>query len=50
MMGQAAGVAGALAVRSGVRVRDVDVKEVQSHLAKQGAYLNEVSTVPPGGR
>jgi hypothetical protein len=38
-MGQAAGVAAAVAVAAGVRVRDVDVAEVQRQLAKQGAWL-----------
>jgi len=38
-LGQAAGVAGAVAVASGVRLRDVDVAEVQRQLAKQGAWL-----------
>ena len=39
-MGQAAGVAAAVAVAAGVRLRDVDVAEVRRHLAKQGAYLS----------
>jgi hypothetical protein len=43
-MGQAAGVAAAVAVAAGVRLRDVDVAEVRRHLAKQGAYLST-----PGG-
>ena len=38
-MGQGAGVAAALAVAAGVRVRDVDVAEVQRQLVKQGAWL-----------
>jgi hypothetical protein len=42
-MGQAAGVAAAVAVAAGVRVRDVDVTEVQRQLVKQGAWL------PPRG-
>jgi hypothetical protein len=40
-MGQAAGVAAAVAIRSGVRVRDVDVREVQDQLAKQGVVLHQ---------
>ena len=38
-MGQAAGVAAAVAVAAGVRVRDVDVAEVQRQLVKQGVWL-----------
>src|SRR5262245_33739389 len=38
-MGQAAGVAAAVAITAGVRVRDVDVAEVQRQLVKQGVYL-----------
>ena len=38
-MGQAAGVAAAVAIAAGVRVRDVDVAEVRRQLAKQGAWL-----------
>ncbi len=45
-MGQAAGVAAAVAVEAGVRLRDVDVAEVRRHLAKQGVYLS----VPGGER
>lgn len=41
LMGQAAGVAAAVAVNSGVRVRDVDVAEVRSQLTKQGVYLHQ---------
>ena len=41
MMGQGAGVAAAVAVSSGVRVRDVDVGEVQRQLLRQGARLHE---------
>jgi hypothetical protein len=40
-LGQAAGVAAAIAAAAGVRVRDVDVAEVQRQLAKQGAHLRE---------
>ena len=40
-MGQAAGVAAAVAANSGVRVRDVDVTEVRSQLAKQGVVLHQ---------
>lgn len=39
VMGQAAGVAAAVAVSSGVRTRDVDIKEVQRQLLGQGVYL-----------
>lgn len=40
LMGQAAGVAAAVAVYAGVRVRDVDIHEVRNQLAKQGVYLH----------
>ena len=39
MLGQGAGVAAAVALRSGVRVRDVDVEEVQRELVQQGVFL-----------
>ncbi len=39
-LGQAAGVAAAIASNSGVRVRDVDVSQVQSELVKQGVALH----------
>jgi hypothetical protein len=42
-MGQAAGVAAAVAAGAAVRVRDVDVAEVQRQLVKQGVWL------PPRG-
>jgi hypothetical protein len=45
-MGQAAGVAAAVAVAAGVRVRDVDVIEVQRQLAKQGVWRPEGSAPP----
>jgi hypothetical protein len=38
-MGQAAGVAAAVAASAGVRVRDVAVAEVQRQLVKQGVWL-----------
>lgn len=44
-MGQAAGVAAAVAVAAGVRVRNVDVAEVQRQLVKQGVWLDH----RPGG-
>ena len=40
-MGQAAGVAAAVSVSAGVRLRDVDVAEVRRELLKQGVYLPE---------
>jgi hypothetical protein len=46
MMGQAAGVTAAMAVNSGVRVRDVDVKAVQRELAKQGVPLRQETATP----
>ncbi len=39
-MGQAAGVAAVVALEAGVKVRDVNVREVQRQLVKQGAYLH----------
>jgi hypothetical protein len=47
LTGQAAGVAAALAARTGVRPRDVDVGELQSGLAGQGAYLQVASAARP---
>ncbi|MCI0869688.1 MAG: FAD-dependent oxidoreductase [Chloroflexi bacterium] len=40
LMGQAAGVAAAVAVGNGVNVRNVGVAEVRDLLSKQGVYLN----------
>ena len=40
LMGQAAGVAAAVAVGNGVSVRNVGVAEVRDLLSKQGVYLN----------
>ncbi len=39
-LGQAAGIAAVIAQRSGVRVRDVDIRLVQDELIKQGAALH----------
>jgi len=39
-MGQAAGVAAAISISSGVRVRDVDANEVRRQLLKQGVVLH----------
>lgn len=39
-MGQAAGVAAALSISSGVRVRDVNIDDLQSELTKQGVPLH----------
>jgi hypothetical protein len=39
-MGQAAGVAAAVAISAGVRVRDVDVRDVQRQLVKEGVALH----------
>ena len=39
LTGQAAGVAAALAVGTGRRPRDIDVREMQAELQRQGAYL-----------
>jgi FAD dependent oxidoreductase len=40
LTGHAAGVAAALAVNSGTRPRDVDVRAIQHELLRQGAYLS----------
>ena len=41
VLGQAAGVAAAVAIDAGVHVQNIDVLEVQSELIKQGVYLQE---------
>lgn len=41
LLGQAAGVAAAVASNSGVRVRDVDISEVRGQLSRQGVILNK---------
>ena len=40
-LGEAAGVAAALAVQDGVEPRDLEVKKLQQHLLRQGFYLGE---------
>jgi len=40
-MGQAPGVAAATTISSSVKVRDVDITEVRSQLAKQGVVLHK---------
>jgi hypothetical protein len=40
MTGQAAGIAAALAAESGRQPRDVDARNIQRALLKQGAYLS----------
>jgi hypothetical protein len=42
--GQAAGVGAALAAGRGIEPRAVDVAELQSVLAKQGAYLRPTAS------
>jgi hypothetical protein len=44
-MGQATGVAAAAAIGSGMRVRNPDVREVQSQLVKQGVVLHKAAGV-----
>jgi hypothetical protein len=39
-MGEAAGLAAALAVRDGRQVRDIDVRELQTKLEKAGAIVH----------
>ena len=41
-MGQAAGIAAALAVESKTNVRDIDIKALRESLVKAGAYLEDV--------
>jgi len=45
--GQAAGAGAALAANRGVEPRAVDIAQLQSTLAKQGAYLRSPATVEP---
>ena len=46
--GQAAGVGAALAARSGVAPRDVDIGELQRVLIKQGVHLRSAELAPAG--
>ncbi len=46
-LGQAAGVAAAIAVEHGVRPRDVPLPELQARLARQGQVLRHEQTLPP---
>jgi hypothetical protein len=41
--GEAAGTASALALKSGVKIKDVDIKALQKQLAKQGVPLPDVT-------
>ena len=45
-MGQAAGVAAAIAAQSGVRVRDVNMTEVRRQLVVQGVVLHREAGAP----
>ncbi|MDE3076533.1 MAG: FAD-dependent oxidoreductase, partial [Chloroflexota bacterium] len=45
-LGEAAGTAAALALRSGVRLRDVDTKALQRQLTAQGVPLFSKAAVP----
>ena len=38
-LGHAAGVAAAQAVKAGCLVRDIDVKDVQAQMVKEGSFL-----------
>ena len=40
-LGEAAGVAAAMAVQDGIAPRDIEVKKLQRHLLQQGFYLGE---------
>lgn len=46
VMGQAAGVAAAMAANAGNRVRDVQVGAIQNRLKQQGVVLNEQADLP----
>jgi hypothetical protein len=48
VMGQAAAVAATTAINAGVAVRDVDVAEVRSQLARQGVVLHRQADMPDG--
>jgi hypothetical protein len=43
VMGQAAGAAAVVSIRAGVKVRDVDISEVRTELAKQGVVLHKAA-------
>jgi hypothetical protein len=45
LTGQAAGVAAALAAATGARPRDVDIRELQAELARQGAFLRPAKSL-----
>ncbi|MEO8751761.1 MAG: FAD-dependent oxidoreductase, partial [Casimicrobiaceae bacterium] len=53
-MGEAAGIAAAMALEAGVRVRDVDVQALQKKLRAQGAdpgdHTGPTEDVPPLAR
>ena len=44
VLGQGAGVAAALAVRSNIQLRNVPVREIQDELHKQGAIIERSAT------
>ena len=46
LTGQAAGVAAAIAADRGIALRDVDVRELQAGLRRQGALLRESAAAP----
>ena len=48
VMGQAAGVGAALAIRSGRQVREVPVVETQAELRRQGALVSRADCIPRG--
>jgi hypothetical protein len=49
-MGHAAGIAATLALRDGVRLRDVPVADLQSKLEKQGAVVHRRPEDAPKSR
>ncbi len=50
LTGQAAGVAAALSVSTGKRLRELDVRELQAELRRQGAFLQVEGRSPAGAR
>ena len=46
VMGQAAGVGAALAIRSGRQVREIPVAEIQAELRRQGALVSRADCIP----
>jgi hypothetical protein len=47
-MGEAAGMAAALALGGNTRARDIDVGKLQNQLKQQGAFIGQDQDVPEG--